>query len=217
MPPHTKHPTSIFTAGELFNSFKRNSTAFYGFLTGNIFESIVLMYTIGLLYRHKDFLNLPEVMTWLGSSAIAFMLYITSIIVGGWLLVNFLKNSLPKSIAFIFFSMTLSSSLWLSSDLTGRALFYALTVFSLSGVIIGFVLMRLSTNAILKTSSDLEAVAFFLTAEIVTTFLIVVIAAIGALVLGSDGLIKGLSLGTALIMVVYFYHLYCVKKKPIEL
>ena len=73
-------------------------------------------------------------------------------------------------------------------------------------------LTRLSTNAILKTANDLEAVAFFLTAEIVTTLFIVIIAAIGALMFGPDGLIKGFGFGVTVMMLIYFWRLYRVKK-----
>lgn len=119
----------------------------------------------------------------------------------------------PKPVAFIFLGATLTSSLWLTFDLTGQTLFYALTTFSVSGVIIGLVLTRLSTNAILKTANDLEAVAFFLTAEIVTTLFIVIIAAFGALIFGPDGLIQSFGFGITVIMLIYFWRLYRVKNR----
>ena len=104
--------------------------------------------------------------------------------------------------------MTLSSSLWLVFSTSDLGLFYALTAFSFSGVIIGLVLMRLSTNSILKVTSDAEAIDFFLLVEVITTILITVIAIAALFIFGPDGLLKGLGLGITLIMFIYFFHLY---------
>ena len=212
----TKQHIHILSLSRLFKVYQRNPTAFYGFLTGNLFESIILMYAIGLLYQYKNLLQLPEFLSWLGSSMIAFSLYLISIIIGGGLLVKTVGHTLPKSLAFIFFSLTLSSSFWLILDARHQGLFYALTVFSLSGVIIGLILTRLSTNLILKNSSDLEAVDFFLLVEVVTTFCIVLIAAVAAFTFGPDGLIKGFGFGITLILFIYFFHLYRGQKQDIR-
>ncbi|KMN20753.1 hypothetical protein TU85_23370 [Pseudomonas helleri] len=113
----------------------------------------------------------------------------------------------------IFFSLTLSSSLWIIIDTQDKGLFYALTIFSFSGVIIGLILMRLSTNSILQTSTDLEAVDFFLLVEVTTTFCIVIIAGIAALIFGPDSLIKGFGSGITIAMLIYFSYLYKKQKK----
>lgn len=211
-----KQHIHLLSLSRLFNAYQRNPTAFYGFLTGNLFESIILMYAIGLLYQYKYLLKLPDFLSWLGSSMIAFSLYLISIIIGGGLLLKTIKNTLPKSLAFIFFSLTLSSFLWLTLDTKDQSLFYALTVFSFSGVIIGLILTRLSINLILKDSSDLEAVDFFLLVEVVTTFCIIGIAAVAAFIFGPDGLIKGFGFGITFTLLIYFFRLYKRQKQVIR-
>ena len=208
-----KQHIRILSLSRLRNAYQRNPSAFYGFLTGNLFESIILMYAIGLLYQYKHLLQLPGFLSWLGSSMIAFSLYLISIIIGGGLLVKIINNTLPKSLALIFFSLTLSSSLWIIIDTQDKGLFYALTIFSFSGVIIGLILMRLSTNSILQTSTDLEAVDFFLLVEVTTTFCIVIIAGIAALIFGPDSLIKGFGSGITIAMLIYFSYLYKKQKQ----
>lgn len=126
-PLHSEYPKATFSLERLINTYTRNPTTFRGYLTGNLFESIILMYAIGLLYRHRSLLNLPASLAWLGSSLVSFILYITSIIVGGGLLVYLPQDSPPKPVAFIFLGATLTSSLRLTFDLTGQTLFYALT------------------------------------------------------------------------------------------
>ena len=203
-----KQNIHIVSLRRLLMVYQRNTTAFYGFLTGNLFESVILMYAIGLLYQYKHYLKLPEFLSWLGSSMIALTLYFISVIVGGRILIRLADKSLAKSLSLLFFSMTLSSSLWLVFSTSDLSLFYALTAFSFSGVIIGLVLMRLSTNSILKVTSDAEAIDFFLLVEAITTILIIVIATAALFIFGPDGLLKGLGLGITLIMFIYFFHLY---------
>ncbi|WP_416199445.1 hypothetical protein [Pseudomonas helleri] len=165
------------------------------------------------VFAAAHLLQLPGFLSWLGSSMIAFSLYLISIIIGGGLLVKIINNTLPKSLALIFFSLTLSSSLWIIIDTQDKGLFYALTIFSFSGVIIGLILMRLSTNSILQTSTDLEAVDFFLLVEVTTTFCIVIIAGIAALIFGPDSLIKGFGSGITIAMLIYFSYLYKKQKQ----
>lgn len=206
--------TPAISLPRLFNAYQRNPIAFYGYLTGNLFESVILMYAIGLLYQYKNYLQNSNFNAWLSSSAIAFSLYFISVIFGGLLLTRLLTNSLPKLLSVIFICMTISSTLLLILHTTGLEFFIALTTFSFTGIIIGLVLMRLSTNTVLKNTSDLEAVDFFFLIEIVTSLSIVVIAAAAALIFGPDGLIKGFGFGISFIMLVYFFHLHRGKKKP---
>ena len=210
-----KQHLRMLSLSRLRNAYQRSPTAFYGFLTGNLFESIILMYAIGLLYQYKHLLQLPDFLSWLGSSMIAFSLYLISIIIGGGLLVKTISKTLPKSLAFIFLTLTTVSSIWLTLDIEGNDLFYALAVFSFSGITIGLILMRLSTNLVLEIATDLEAVDFFLLVEVATTVCIVLIAVIAAFIFGPDGLIKGFGSGITIALFIYFSHLYKRQKHAI--
>ena len=216
IPFRPKKHLRIISLSRLRNAYQRSPTAFYGFLTGNLFESIILMYAIGLLYKYKHLLQLPDFLAWLGSSMIAFTLYLTSILIGGGLLIKTINKTLPKSLALIFITLTAATSLWLTLDTEGKDLFYALAVFSFSGIIIGLILIRLSTNLILENSTDLEAVDFFLLVDVSTTFCIVSIAVMAAFIFGPDGLIKGFGVGITIVLFMYFSHLYKSQKQPIR-
>ncbi|EYU13689.1 MULTISPECIES: hypothetical protein [Photorhabdus] len=181
------------------------------FITGNIFESIVLMYSIGLLYKYQVYLNLPNYLAWLGSSSVAFVIYLFSAVMGNQIMVRLkrFETSIKLKQSLVLVSL-LASTLLLISPL-GASQFITLSFFSLIGVSVGLIMTRIAINTALYEFDERKSVVFFLFVETMTTGFIILFSIAGSLFFKEDSVIKAFCVGLIVFLLSYFIYTFFVK------
>lgn len=174
-----------------------------GYVAGNVFESLILMYAIGLLYRHSDLLGLAQQFSWLGSSAIAYMVFLASTVLGRLVISNFTISKSSATLATSCLIATIITSLMLALTNQDITFFLSLAFFCLLGVVIGTIFTRLTSNEVLHNANDSDAVSFFLVSELATTSTIILIITASSLIFKPERIIEGLSYGLVALMIAY--------------
>lgn len=174
-----------------------------GYVAGNVFESLILMYAIGLLYRHSDLLGLTRQFSWLGSSLIAYMVFLTSTVLGRLATSKFTIRKSSTTLATSCLIATIITSLLLALTTKDITFFLSLAFFCLLGVVIGTVFTRLTSNEVLRNANDINAVSFFLVSELVSTLTIILIITTSSLIFNPERIIEGLSYGLIALMTTY--------------
>jgi hypothetical protein len=186
-----------------FTIFAKYPAQVIGYVAGNVFESLILMYAIGLLYRHKDLLGLAQQFSWLGSSAIAYMVFLASTVLGRLVISKFTISNSSTTLGGTCLIATVITSLMLAFTNKDITYFLSLSVFCLLGVVIGTIITRLTSNEVLHNSSDSDAVSFFLVSELSTTLVIILITTASSFTLSPERIIEGLSYGLIVLMAAY--------------
>jgi hypothetical protein len=174
-----------------------------GYVAGNVFESLILMYAIGLLYRYRDLLGLAQEFSWLGSSAISYMIFLASTALGKLLISKFTISNSSTTFGASCLIATVTTTLLLASTNKDITYFLSLAFFCLLGVVIGTITTRLTSNEVLHNASDSDAVSFFLVSELTTTLTIIFITAVSSFTLKPERIIEGLSYGLIVLMGAY--------------
>lgn len=174
-----------------------------GYVAGNVFESLILMYAIGLLYRHRDLLGVAQQLSWLGSSAIAYLVFLASTVLGRLVISKFIIRNSSTTFGVSCLIATITTSLLLASTSKDITYFLSLAFFCLLGVVIGTIITRLTSNEVLHNASDSDAVSFFLVSELATTLTIILITTASSFTLKPERIIEGLSYGLIVLMGAY--------------
>jgi hypothetical protein len=174
-----------------------------GYVAGNVFESLILMYAIGLLYRHSDLLGLAHQFSWLGSSAIAYIVFLVSTVLGRFVISKFIINKSSTTLATSCLFATVTTSLLLVLTNKDITFFLSLAFFCLLGVVIGTIFTRLTSNEVLHDANDSDAVSFFLVSELATTLTIILIITASSFSFDPERVIDGLSYGLVALMMAY--------------
>ena len=174
-----------------------------GYVAGNVFESLILMYAIGLLYRHRDLLGVAQQLSWLGSSAIAYLVFLASTVLGRLVISKFIIRNSSTTFGVSCLIATIITSLLLASTSKNITYFLSLAFFCLLGVVIGTIITRLTSNEVLHNASDSDAVSFFLVSELATTLTIILITTASSFTLKPERIIEGLSYGLIVLMGAY--------------
>jgi hypothetical protein len=174
-----------------------------GYVAGNVFESLILMYAIGLLYRHRDLLGVVQQLSWLGSSAIAYLVFLASTVLGRLVISKFIIRNSSTTFGVSCLIATIITSLLLASTSKDITYFLSLAFFCLLGVVIGTIITRLTSNEVLHNASDSDAVSFFLVSELATTLTIILITTASSFTLKPERIIEGLSYGLIVLMGAY--------------
>jgi hypothetical protein len=174
-----------------------------GYVAGNVFESLILMYAIGLLYRHRDLLGVAQQLSWLGSSAIAYLVFLASTVLGRLVISKFILRNSSTTFGVSCLIATIITSLLLASTSKDITYFLSLAFFCLLGVVIGTIITRLTSNEVLHNASDSDAVSFFLVSELATTLTIILITTTSSFTLKPERIIEGLSYGLIVLMGAY--------------
>ncbi|MNF51991.1 hypothetical protein D3C84_333270 [compost metagenome] len=174
-----------------------------GYVAGNVFESLILMYAIGLLYRHRDLLGVAQQLSWLGSSAIAYLVFLASTVLGRLVISKFIIRNSSTTFGASCLIATTITSLLLASTSKDITYFLSLAFFCLLGVVIGTIITRLTSNEVLHNASDSDAVSFFLVSELGTTLTIILITTASSFTLKPERIIEGLSYGLIVLMGAY--------------
>lgn len=182
-----------------------------GYVAGNVFESLILMYAIGLLYRHSDLLGLAQQFSWLGSSAIAYMVFLASTVLGRLVISKFTISKSSTTLAASCLIVTIITSLLLALTNKDITFFLSLAFFCLLGVIVGTIFTRLTSNEIFHTANDSDAVSFFLISELATTLTIILIITASSLIFKPERIIDGLSYGLIALMTAYCLSIFFIK------
>jgi hypothetical protein len=194
-----------------FTIFAKYPAQVIGYVAGNVFESLILMYAIGLLYRHKDLLGLAQQFSWLGSSAIAYMIFLASTVLGRLVISKFTISNSSTTLGGTCLIATVITSLMLAFTNKDITYFLSLSVFCLLGVVIGTIITRLTSNEVLYNSSDSDAVSFFLVSELSTTLVIILITTASSFTLRPERIIEGLSYGLIVLMVAYYLAIILIR------
>jgi hypothetical protein len=161
------------------------------------------MYAIGLLYRHRDLLGVAQQLSWLGSSAIAYLVFLASTVLGRLVISKFILRNSSTTFGVSCLIATIITSLLLASTSKDITYFLSLAFFCLLGVVIGTIITRLTSNEVLHNASDSDAVSFFLVSELATTLTIILITTTSSFTLKPERIIEGLSYGLIVLMGAY--------------
>jgi|GEM_PF-2493153 len=187
---------------------------FFGYIAGNTFEMLILMYAIGLLYRHNSSTGIPESLYWLGSSLTAFLVFLASTAIGaaGLSKLTFKKSS--SALSSFCFLMTIAISLAMATESTDSLYFYILSAFCFLGTGIGIILTRVTSNETLDHACREEIFSFFLITELITTVSVIFTVTASSLLFSPEKTMNGLSYGLTILMGAYCFS--TTYKKPKE-
>lgn len=176
----------------------------FGYVAGNTLEMLVLMYAIGLLYRHKLSAEIPQSLSWLGSSLIAFLVFLASTAFG---VIALSKLGIKKSntnFSTYCFLATAAISLPVATESTNTLYFLTLSTFCFLGIGIGTTMTRITSNEILNCADRQEIFSFFLIGELITTVTIITIVTASSFLLAPEKIMTGLSYGLIILMGTYY-------------
>lgn len=176
----------------------------FGYVAGNTLEMLVLMYAIGLLYRHKLSAVMPDSLSWLGSSLIAFLVFSASTAFGVIALSKFGLKKSDTAFSTYCFLATIAISLPLATENTNTLYFLTLSAFCFLGIGIGITMTRITSNEILNRADRQEIFSFFLIGELLTTVTIILIVTVSSLLLTPENIMKGLGYGLIILMGTYY-------------
>ena len=200
----SKHRTRLYYI-QHFAVISKYPSQFLGYVAGNTLEMLILMYAIGLLYRHKPSTDIPEGLSWLGSSLTAFVVFLASTVLG---VVGLSQPTLKKSgstFSFFCFFITVAISLPTAIDNTNTSYFLILSAFCFFGAGIGIIMTRVTSNEVLDRACRQEIFSFFLITELVTTIAVIFTVMVSSLFFSPEKIMNGLSYGLIMLMGAYCF------------
>ncbi len=170
----------------VFKAFKSAPSLWACYTVGTLFESVILMYGIGLIYRYKGTLPLPEAVTWMGASAVSLAFYLisyagASYVVRYW---SYLQNSKLSIIAFSWLAIAIAYFLILDPHEVGHLA--GLLGFCFFASVSALLLIRHASTQFLLIFSEQDAAKIFIWAELAANIVLIIIVGAVATLIGPE-------------------------------
>ncbi|MNM51971.1 hypothetical protein D3C81_630420 [compost metagenome] len=183
---------------------RRDSMVVVMYVGGTILESVVLLYGIGLIYKYRAWMPLPDTFSWLGASVISFVLYVFSFFGAAVLVGRWKELRVRRNLSFGIMVMTLLVMLVVTFFPPGTHFFIALVLFCFAASLVGLLITRHASTRILARHSEQRGAEIFTGCELIANFSLVLIVAIALVLLGAEGIIRLFAFLSALLLVLYF-------------
>lgn len=202
--PHVANKTKPSVS--VLKSLKAAPILWTCYTAGTLFESIILMYGIGLIYKHKGNFQLPDAVTWMGASAISLLIYLISYTGAGYALRywSHLKNNRLCLIACFLLAVTIVYLLL--SDQREAGYLVGLLGFCFSASASALLLVRHASTQFLLIYNEQDAARVFLWAELATNIALIIIVGTVATLIGPENILLmfGILFGLSTTVVTFF-------------
>lgn len=176
------------------------------YIAGTVFESIILMYGIGLIYKYKSISFFPDAVSWMGASAVSLWTYLVSHAGAGSVVTywSFLKNS--QYFLAVCLCMTVVVVYLLMLNPGGTGYLAGLFGFCFSASVSAILLIRYASTQLLTLFTEQDCARIFVWAELAANAVLIVIVVTATSLLGPDSIIRifGILLGICAAAVIIF-------------
>lgn len=193
-------------AASVLNMFKKAPDLWACYTVGTVFESVILMYGIGLIYKYKGIALLPDTVTWMGASAASLWIYLISYTGAGYVVRYWsrLKNSKLFLVACACITGAVVSMLMLTP---GEAGYLAgLLSFCFLASLSALLLVRHASTQILLIFNEQDSAKIFVWTELAANLALVVVVGTATTLVGPESILRifgiffGLSIAVAIVL-----------------
>lgn len=196
-----------YTPASFFVAFKNSPSFLIFYVTGTIFESLILMYGVGLIYKHKGIIAIPDALTWMGASAISIFIYMISFAGAGYLVGRWpqVQGSKYFLVSFLCLTGVVVGLLMLTPG--EPEYFIGLIGFCFLASVSAMLLIRHASTQLLVHFSEQESAHIFLWAELTANALLVLIVAAATMFTGAEGVVRVFALlfGVSIVLAKVFF------------
>lgn len=182
------------------------------YVGGGILDSIVLMYGVGLLYRYRDWMLLPESLSWLGASFVSLSLYIIAFLLAAWLVSQWARVE-RYFLALVLLGLVILILVTLAIFLPGGILFYiGLLGFCLLSSLASVLMTRYASTVVLNEMSERRSAELFMFGELLVNMILVFVVGFGMILGGAENVMRICAVGFAILLVfscVHYGKLFC--------
>ena len=188
-------------------AFRKAPALWVYYILGTVFESVILMYGIGLIYKYKDIEILPDAVTWMGASAISLWIYLISYAGAGY--VARYWSVLKSSKVFLMLCTCLNGVVvYLLLLEPGEIGYFAgLLGFCFCASVAALLLIRHASTQFLRLFNEQDSAKIFVWTELVANLTLISIVVTATALVGPESILRifGIFLGlsTAVAVVVY--------------
>lgn len=196
-------------SASIFAALKKAPVLWACYTVGTVFESVILMYGIGLIYKYKGISLLPDAVTWMGASAVSLCIYLISYAGAGYVVRywSFLKRSNVFLTACSCLTGVVVYLLLLNPDEAGYLA--GLLGFCFSASVSAILLVRYASTQFLLLFSEQDSAKIFLWAELAANVALIVIVGAATTLVGPESILRifGILFGFSTAVVIMF----CIK------
>lgn len=180
------------------------------YILGTVFESVILMYGIGLIYKYKEVSLLPDPVSWMGASAVSLGLYLFSY-AGAGCVVRYWSFLKGNNLFLAACSCLTGVVVFLLLQHPGEAGYLAgLVGFCFSASVSAILLVRFASTQCLLLFNEEDSARIFLWAELAANAGLIVIVVMAATLMGPDSIMR--IFGILLAVSTTAVSILCVKR-----
>ncbi|MCD5989422.1 hypothetical protein KDX30_16145 [Pseudomonas sp. CDFA 553] len=195
-------------AVSLLKAFKKVPGLWVCYTVGTVFESVILMYGIGLIYKYKAIALLPDTVTWMGASAASLWIYLISYAGAGYVIRYWclLKNSNVFLVACACMTGTVVYLLMLTPGEAGY--FAGLLGFCFLASLSALLLVRHASTQILLIFNERDSAKIFVWTELAANLALIVVVGTATTLVGPESILRifgiffGLSTAVAIVLCI---------------
>lgn len=176
------------------------------YVGGTILESVVLLYGIGLIYKYRTWMPLPDTFSWLGASVVSFMLYVFSFCGAAVLVDRWKELQVRRNLSLSIMVMALLVMIVVAFFPLGTHFFIALVIFCFAASLVGLLMTRHASTRLLARHSEQTGAEIFTGCELIANFSLILIVTIALVFVGAEGIIRLFAFLSALLLILYFYY-----------
>lgn len=187
------------------------------YTAGTILESIVLMYGIGLIYKHKGIIALPDAVTWMGASAVSLCIYLISHTGAGYVVRYWHRLNKSRFFLAISFCMTGAVVFLLLQPPEHVGYLVGLLGFCFFASIVSILMVRYACTQFLLLFSEQESAEIFLWVEFGANIALIILVGITIIALGPQNIFKAVSIFfgfSTMIAIVFHTRLRHINHQP---
>ncbi|HEX8592048.1 MAG TPA: hypothetical protein VF682_02015 [Pseudomonas sp.] len=209
IPAPTRISSSVKNGvASVLTAFKNAPALWACYTVGTVFESVILMYGIGLIYKYKGIARLPDTITWMGASAASLWIYLVSYagaayVVRYW---SLLKNSTVSLIACLCMTITVVYLLLLNPGEAGYLV--GLLGFCFLASLSALLLVRHATTQILLIFNEQDSAKIFVWTELAANVALIMVVGTATTLVGPESILRifgiffGLSAAVVIILCI---------------
>ncbi|MCQ2996197.1 hypothetical protein NLO95_19015 [Pseudomonas syringae] len=195
-------------AVSVLNAFKKAPGLWACYVVGTVFESVILMYGIGLIYKYKGIALLPDTVTWMGASAASLWIYLISYAGAGYIVRYWscLKSSTLFLVACACMTGAVVYLLMLTPSEAGY--FAGLLSFCFLASLSALLLVRHASTQILHIFNEQDSAKIFVWAELAANLTLIVVVGTATTLVGPESILRifgiffGLSTAAAIVLCI---------------
>lgn len=188
---------TLYSSASILTTLKKAPALWLCYIMGTVFESIILMYGIGLIYKYNGVTFLLESASWMGASAISLWIYLFSYAGAGWVIRRWSSLKARNMFLTVCSCLTGAEVFLLLLPPGGVGYLVGLVGFCFSASVSAILMIRLASTHCLILFDEVNSAKIFLWAELTANVVLIVVVGIAATLMGPDSIMRifGILLG----------------------